>query len=306
MTARRIIGVLIIVFIAIPVLFGVIWAVGMVRATVSAEFLSDLPQEIIQALGITVVPLFINIGDKGFLDGVDITRTEFYVNLPRYSTHPTTGTPGTDAFLKAFKALVARGCTEILTIHISKSLSATVDVARTAAEEFREVPVTVRDSGQLSLGTGFQVEVAARMVSAGRSMTEILKALDGLYDREKDFDRQCGVVSRLVDLSTQEGEQVALLEKLKSNLQEVRARGGELYVFADPESGIEPSEGVHVIHMPRHVSYFQSPIIYTLPLQRAFSTTALDGGDWLLCTAVASSVLWLRELAKALRRATGR
>ncbi len=45
-----------------------------------------------------------------------------------------------------------------------------------------------------------------------------------------------------------------LLEKLKSNLQEVRARGGELYVFADPESGIEPSEGVTVIQMPRHVT----------------------------------------------------
>ena len=45
-----------------------------------------------------------------------------------------------------------------------------------------------------------------------------------------------------------------LLEKLKSNLQEVRARGGELYVFADPESGMVSSEGVTVIHMPRHVS----------------------------------------------------
>ena len=54
-----------------------------------------------------------------------------------------------------------------------------------------------------------------------------------------------------------------LLEKLKSNLMEVRARGGELYVFADPESGIEPSDGVHVIQMPRHVSYFQAPVIYT-------------------------------------------
>jgi glucosamine--fructose-6-phosphate aminotransferase (isomerizing) len=47
-----------------------------------------------------------------------------------------------------------------------------------------------------------------------------------------------------------------LLEKLKSNLQEVRARGGELYVFADPESGIQPSEGVTVITMPKHVSHF--------------------------------------------------
>ena len=143
----------------------------------------DLPQNIIQELGIIVIPLFINIGNKGYLDGVDITRTEFYTNLPNYHTHPTTGTPGTDAFLSAFKALVARGCTEILSIHISKSLSATVDVARTAAEEFREALVTVRDSGQLSLGTGFQVEAAARMASAGKSMAEILKALEDLISR---------------------------------------------------------------------------------------------------------------------------
>jgi glutamine---fructose-6-phosphate transaminase (isomerizing) len=71
-----------------------------------------------------------------------------------------------------------------------------------------------------------------------------------------------------------------LLEKLKSNLMEVRARGGELYVFADPASGIEPSEGVHVIHMPKHVSYFQSPIIYTLPLQLlAYHVAILRGTD---------------------------
>jgi glutamine---fructose-6-phosphate transaminase (isomerizing) len=58
-----------------------------------------------------------------------------------------------------------------------------------------------------------------------------------------------------------------LLEKLKSNMQEVRARGGELYVFADPDAGIEPSEGVHVIHMPKHVHHFQAAAVYTVPLQ---------------------------------------
>jgi glucosamine--fructose-6-phosphate aminotransferase (isomerizing) len=58
-----------------------------------------------------------------------------------------------------------------------------------------------------------------------------------------------------------------LLEKVKSNLQEVRARGGELYVFADPESGIESSEGVTVITMPRHVSNFQAAAVYSIPLQ---------------------------------------
>ena len=71
-----------------------------------------------------------------------------------------------------------------------------------------------------------------------------------------------------------------LLEKLKSNLMEVRARGGELYVFADPDAGMESSDGVHVIHMPRAVSYFQAPVVYTIPLQLlAYHVAILRGTD---------------------------
>jgi len=71
-----------------------------------------------------------------------------------------------------------------------------------------------------------------------------------------------------------------LLEKLKSNLMEVRARGGELIVFADPESGITPSDGVTVIQMPKHVTYFQAPVVYTIPLQLlAYHVAILRGTD---------------------------
>jgi glutamine---fructose-6-phosphate transaminase (isomerizing) len=71
-----------------------------------------------------------------------------------------------------------------------------------------------------------------------------------------------------------------LLEKVKSNLMEVRARGGELYVFADPDSGIDSSEGVHVIHMPRHLTDVQAPLVYTVPLQLlAYHVAILKGTD---------------------------
>jgi len=71
-----------------------------------------------------------------------------------------------------------------------------------------------------------------------------------------------------------------LVEKLKSNLMEVRARGGELIVFADPDAGIEASDGVTVIHMPQHVSYFQAPIVYTIPLQLlSYYVAILKGTD---------------------------
>jgi len=143
----------------------------------------DLPGELVKSLGITVIPLFINIGDQGYLDGVDISREEFYSNLAGYPFHPTTGTPGIVAFTQAFDNLVDQGAEEIISIHISEKLSATIDVARTAAGEFNKAKVTVRDSGQLSIGTGFQVEMAARMANDGKSSTDILAALDSLRSR---------------------------------------------------------------------------------------------------------------------------
>ena len=68
-----------------------------------------------------------------------------------------------------------------------------------------------------------------------------------------------------------------LLEKLKSNLQEVRARGGELYVFADAGSEIPESEGVHILHMPEHYGML-SPILHVIPLQLLSYHAALVKG----------------------------
>ncbi|WP_097306367.1 glutamine--fructose-6-phosphate transaminase (isomerizing) [Pseudomonas chlororaphis] len=70
-----------------------------------------------------------------------------------------------------------------------------------------------------------------------------------------------------------------LLEKLKSNLQEVRARGGELIVFADEKAGMTNGEGTHVIHMP-HIHDILSPILYTIPLQLlSYYVAVLKGTD---------------------------
>lgn len=69
----------------------------------------------------------------------------------------------------------------------------------------------------------------------------------------------------------------ALLEKLKSNLQEVRARGGELYVFADADSQIGEADGIHIMQMPEHAGYL-SPILHTIPLQLLAYYVALQKG----------------------------
>ena len=71
----------------------------------------------------------------------------------------------------------------------------------------------------------------------------------------------------------------ALLEKLKSNLQEVRARGGELYVVADLDSHLTSSEGIHVIRLPQHAGHL-SPIVHTIPLQLlAYHAAVIRGTD---------------------------
>ena len=71
-----------------------------------------------------------------------------------------------------------------------------------------------------------------------------------------------------------------LLEKLKSNLQEVRARGGQLYVFADPQAHMRSEEGVTVIEMPAAASALQAPIMFAIPLQLlAYHVAVLKGTD---------------------------
>ena len=69
----------------------------------------------------------------------------------------------------------------------------------------------------------------------------------------------------------------ALIEKLKSNMQEVRARGGQLYVFADADSHIKSSDGVHVIRLPENYGLL-SPILHVVPLQLLAYHTALARG----------------------------
>jgi DegV family protein with EDD domain len=147
----------------------------------------DLPADMIARYGICVVPLYINVGSQGFLDGIDITREEFYQKLPMFPEHPTTAVPSLQKFHAIYDSLADEGATEVLSIHISVALSAIVNVARAAAQETTSAPVTVFDSQQLSLGTGFLVETAAKLAAANHSIEEILTALNAQIKRSHVF-----------------------------------------------------------------------------------------------------------------------
>jgi DegV family protein with EDD domain len=147
----------------------------------------DLPPETIDRYGIRVVPLYINVGRQGYLDGIDFTREEFYQKLPTFPEHPTTAVPSPQKFRAMYDGLAEEGADEVLSIHISSALSAIIDVARVAANDTRSTMVKVIDSRQLSLGTGFLVETAAKMAQAGCRMAEILPVLNDQIHRTYVF-----------------------------------------------------------------------------------------------------------------------
>lgn len=138
----------------------------------------DLPDEIIEKHDITVVPLYINVGEKSYLDKVELSRDDFYKNLSSYTPHPTTATPGINVFKNIYERLLSSGATHILSIHISKSLSATLEVAKSAAQEIKNKKIIVLDSKQISMGTGLLVRKTAEAIQSGISIDNLLSAIE--------------------------------------------------------------------------------------------------------------------------------
>ncbi len=148
-----------------------------------ADSTVDLPDVVLEKEKIETIPLYINIGDYGFLDKVEMSRENFYDNLSSFSQHPTTAAPGINTFVNAYQRQIENGYSEILSFHISKTLSNTIDIARLAARKIDKVPIHVIDSGNLSMGTGLLLQLAVRMAEAGEKVKEILRAVQDAVKR---------------------------------------------------------------------------------------------------------------------------
>jgi DegV family protein with EDD domain len=147
----------------------------------------DLPPDVLAEHRIAVVPLYINFGAQSFLDGVDLTREQFYSRLPSSSPQPTTSAPGAAAFLEIYRRLIAEGASGILSIHIASSLSNVSNVAQMAASSVSAVPVRVFDGGQITLGTGFLAVHAAQLAADGNDLEGIAASLEALAARTHSF-----------------------------------------------------------------------------------------------------------------------
>jgi len=223
-----------------------------------ADSTCDLPASLAESLEVPIVPLYVNVGNKGYRDGVDMSREEFYTGLPDFLDHPSTAAPGPALFRQVFDRLRQEGATEIISVHISESLSATVQVARQVAAEIKEIPIHVIDSQQLTLGTGFQVELAARMAKLGKSSLEIIKAMEDMASRTfvaaaldtLEFMKRSGRVSSLV-ASFGSMLQLKPILTMKDGIpgsQRVRTRHKALDRIRDFLDDYVPIERIGLIH----------------------------------------------------------
>lgn len=247
------------------------------KIAIVTDSTADLPQEVIKKHDISVVPLYINIGDESYLDGVDMTREEFYKGLPGFKSHPTTAVPGIDAFADVFKKAYEKGADAVISLHIGKALSNTVDVARLAAEKIKEIPIHVLDPGNLSMGTGLLVQQAAIMAEAGEKVKTILAEISDKAKRTYtfavlstlEFLRRSG---RLSNFMFGLGSLLILKPILKMNdgvtdMERTRTVNGShkrLLQLVEELGRLEKLAFVHT-HAPEKVARLQEEAAYLVP-----------------------------------------
>lgn len=135
---------------------------------------ADLPAQLAQELGITVVPVYLRFGDKVYRDGVDISQDEFYQKLVESPVHPTTSQPTPADFANVYHKL-SEGADEIVSIQVTSKLSGTYN----SALQGRELAATkclieVVDSLSISMGLGLIAMAAARLAEAGESLPGVM------------------------------------------------------------------------------------------------------------------------------------
>ncbi len=136
---------------------------------------ADLPAQLVQELGITVIPLYVRFGEEVYRDRVDISDDEFYQRLSRDPVHPSTVQPSPKDFADVYQK-VSREADGIISIHLSSKLSGTCNSAL-QGKEMAEVacPIEVIDSQTLSMGLGFIAIAAAKAAKAGGALPEIVE-----------------------------------------------------------------------------------------------------------------------------------
>ncbi len=150
----------------------------MSKIVIVTDSTADISREVADRLGIVVIPLTVHFEDKSYLDRIDISNQEFYEHLKTCKTLPTTSQISPGVFLETYQRLADEGFEEIISVHLAKTLSGTVDSARIASQMVSDkIKVTVVDSLTATMGLGNFVTYLAKLISENAPMTKIQQTL---------------------------------------------------------------------------------------------------------------------------------
>ncbi|MDA8302290.1 MAG: DegV family protein [Actinomycetota bacterium] len=144
----------------------------------------DLPEELAQSYGISLVPLHVRFGSKEFVDREELSTKEFWRLCSSGGALPETAAPAPGAFHTAFESAAASGASAALCVTISSRLSATFDSASRAAKEMRpRFLVEVFDSRSATMGEGLVAVAAAEAAREGKDLAGVLSAAESTRRR---------------------------------------------------------------------------------------------------------------------------
>jgi len=148
----------------------------------------DLPEPLVDELGIEIVPLTIRFGAEELVDREELSNREFWRRLTEASGLPETAAPSAGAFATRFGALADAGADGIVCVNLSSRLSATMQAAQVASSSVGErCPVEVVDSLTCSMGLGNLCIAAARRANEGAPLDEVVAEVTDRRDRTRLF-----------------------------------------------------------------------------------------------------------------------
>lgn len=146
----------------------------MKEVIVATDSGANLPRPLVQQLGIEVIPLWIQMNDESYRDGVDIQPLEFFQRLKERVRQLQTSQPSLGEFLEFYGRLQEKA-RSVVSIHVTSRYSGIFQAARAAAAELAPYPIEVVDSGTIAMAQGFVVLAAARAAAAGASLVEVVE-----------------------------------------------------------------------------------------------------------------------------------
>jgi DegV family protein with EDD domain len=143
---------------------------------------ANIPQALVERHAIEVIPLWVQIEDRSYRDGIDIHPLEFFRRLREKVRRVGTSQPSLGEFLEFYRRVQERA-ESIVSVHLAGRYSGILNAARAAAAELAPFPIEVVDSGTVAMAQGFAALVAARAAEAGASLVEVVQRVKAAIPR---------------------------------------------------------------------------------------------------------------------------